>query len=139
MIDSYLNFNTPKLAVPLKFEVNLSSENILVYFINFIIIEKNTISNRGWFIDPLERMGDKKWLILIAMAPALLSSILIFMDQHITAVIMNRKEHKLKVFSFLSKLNFFDIKMIIFFKQFYNSYKILNNYFLSDIEMKTNF
>ena len=30
------------------------------------------------------------------MVPALLASILIFMDQQITAVIVNRKEHKLK-------------------------------------------
>ena len=29
--------------------------------------------------------------------PALLCTILIFMDQQITAVIINRKEHKLKV------------------------------------------
>lgn len=33
----------------------------------------------------------------MAALPALLCTILIFMDQQITAVIINRKEHKLKV------------------------------------------
>lgn len=35
--------------------------------------------------------------MLVAALPALLCTILIFMDQQITAVIINRKEHKLKV------------------------------------------
>ena len=36
-------------------------------------------------------------MCLAAAIPALLVTILIFMDQQITAVIVNRKEHKLKV------------------------------------------
>ena len=36
-------------------------------------------------------------MYLAAAIPALLVTILIFMDQQITAVIVNRKEHKLKV------------------------------------------
>lgn len=36
-------------------------------------------------------------MYLAAALPALLVTILIFMDQQITAVIVNRKEHKLKV------------------------------------------
>jgi hypothetical protein len=35
--------------------------------------------------------------VIAAIIPALLCTILIFMDQQITAVIINRKEHKLKV------------------------------------------
>lgn len=35
--------------------------------------------------------------MIAAIIPALLCTILIFMDQQITAVIINRKEHKLKV------------------------------------------
>lgn len=54
-----------------------------------------TSKNRGWLIDPL---GDNPWwTLLVAALPALLCTILIFMDQQITAVIINRKEHKLKV------------------------------------------
>ena len=34
---------------------------------------------------------------VLAVLPALLATILIFMDQQITAVIVNRKENKLKV------------------------------------------
>lgn len=36
-------------------------------------------------------------MYLASFAPALLVTILIFMDQQITAVIVNRKENKLKV------------------------------------------
>lgn len=54
-----------------------------------------TSKNRGWLIDPL---GENPWwTLLVAALPALLCTILIFMDQQITAVIINRKEHKLKV------------------------------------------
>lgn len=54
-----------------------------------------TSKNRGWLIDPL---GSNPWWTLpMAALPALLCTILIFMDQQITAVIINRKEHKLKV------------------------------------------
>ncbi|KAF7702397.1 hypothetical protein HF521_001680 [Silurus meridionalis] len=35
-------------------------------------------------------------MVLVSVVPALLCTILIFMDQQITAVIINRKEHKLK-------------------------------------------
>ncbi|KAG7238657.1 hypothetical protein INR49_030731 [Caranx melampygus] len=49
---------------------------------------------RGWFIPPFG--GNPWWVYLAAALPALLVTILIFMDQQITAVIVNRKEHKLK-------------------------------------------
>jgi hypothetical protein len=39
-----------------------------------------------------------------ALLPALLATILIFMDQQITAVIVNRKENKLKVNELIFKL-----------------------------------
>ena len=39
------------------------------------------------------------WLIPLAAIPAMLGMILIFLDQQITSVIVNRKEHKLKVSS----------------------------------------
>jgi anion exchange protein len=76
LLDSYCGYNTPKLDVPLKFET--------------------TIPTRGWFINPITRNPDKPWLALLAIIPALLATILIFMDQHITAVIVNRRENKLK-------------------------------------------
>jgi len=37
------------------------------------------------------------WIAIAAAIPALLGTILIFMDQQITAVIVNRKDNKLKV------------------------------------------
>lgn len=54
-----------------------------------------TSPNRGWFVRPFG--GNPWWVYLAAALPALLVTILIFMDQQITAVIVNRKEHKLKV------------------------------------------
>nr|KAF6476235.1 solute carrier family 4 member 7 [Rousettus aegyptiacus] len=73
-IDYLVGVPSPKLHVPEKF--------------------KPTDPSRGWFISPL---GENPWwTLLIAAVPALLCTILIFMDQQITAVIINRKEHKLK-------------------------------------------
>lgn len=74
LIDYLVGVPSPKLLVPEKFEP--------------------TRKDRGWFIDPLG--GNPWWTLLIAALPALLCTILIFMDQQITAVIINRKEHKLK-------------------------------------------
>ncbi|XP_066101054.1 sodium bicarbonate cotransporter 3 isoform X7 [Saccopteryx bilineata] len=74
VIDYLVGVPSPKLHVPEKFEP--------------------TDPNRGWIISPL---GENPWwTLLIAAVPALLCTILIFMDQQITAVIINRKEHKLK-------------------------------------------
>ncbi|EQB77338.1 sodium-driven chloride bicarbonate exchanger [Camelus ferus] len=56
---------------------------------------KPTRDDRGWFVTPLG--PNPWWTVIAAIIPALLCTILIFMDQQITAVIINRKEHKLKV------------------------------------------
>ncbi|TKS82739.1 Sodium-driven chloride bicarbonate exchanger [Collichthys lucidus] len=53
-----------------------------------------TSNTRGWLISPLG--PNPWWTLLVAAVPALLCTILIFMDQQITAVIVNRKENKLK-------------------------------------------
>ncbi|XP_075275098.1 sodium bicarbonate cotransporter 3 isoform X6 [Opisthocomus hoazin] len=74
LIDYLVGVPSPKLHVPEKFEP--------------------TRKDRGWFINPLG--VNPWWTLLIAAIPALLCTILIFMDQQITAVIINRKEHKLR-------------------------------------------
>ncbi|KAH8419407.1 hypothetical protein KR222_011188, partial [Zaprionus bogoriensis] len=56
---------------------------------------KPTLSTRGWIIPPFTEKNPI-WSPLIAVFPAMLGTILIFMDQQITAVIVNRKENKLK-------------------------------------------
>ena len=38
-----------------------------------------------------------RYVYILSSIPALLLTILLFMDQQITSVIVNRKEHKLKV------------------------------------------
>ncbi|XP_056587389.1 electrogenic sodium bicarbonate cotransporter 1 isoform X2 [Triplophysa dalaica] len=73
-VDALVGVDTPKLLVPSEF--------------------KPTSPNRGWFVPPFG--GNPWWVYLAASLPALLVTILIFMDQQITAVIVNRKEHKLK-------------------------------------------
>uniref|UniRef100_A0A673NQ28 Anion exchange protein n=1 Tax=Sinocyclocheilus rhinocerous TaxID=307959 RepID=A0A673NQ28_9TELE len=73
-VDALVGVDTPKLLVPSEF--------------------KPTSPNRGWFVPPFG--GNPWWVYLASLLPALLVTILIFMDQQITAVIINRKEHKLK-------------------------------------------
>ncbi|XP_026112461.1 electrogenic sodium bicarbonate cotransporter 1-like isoform X2 [Carassius auratus] len=73
-VDALVGVDTPKLIVPSEF--------------------KPTSPNRGWFVPPFG--GNPWWVYLAAALPALLVTILLFMDQQITAVIVNRKEHKLK-------------------------------------------
>uniref|UniRef100_A0A0K8SVL4 Anion exchange protein n=2 Tax=Lygus hesperus TaxID=30085 RepID=A0A0K8SVL4_LYGHE len=72
-LDCVMNLATPKLEVPSEF--------------------KPTLPGRGWVISPFKNSW---WTIPLAIFPALLGTILIFMDQQITAVIVNRKENKLK-------------------------------------------
>ncbi|NXP79662.1 S4A8 protein, partial [Ramphastos sulfuratus] len=55
---------------------------------------KPTRDDRGWVINPIG--PNPWWTVLAALIPALLCTILIFMDQQITAVIVNRNEHRLK-------------------------------------------
>ncbi|XP_033298351.1 sodium bicarbonate cotransporter 3 isoform X11 [Bombus bifarius] len=73
-LDHFVNIPTPKLEVPEEF--------------------KPTLAGRGWMIWPFQ--SNPWWSAIVACLPALLGTILIFMDQQITAVIVNRKENKLK-------------------------------------------
>ncbi|KAL5965516.1 Sodium-driven chloride bicarbonate exchanger [Taenia solium] len=76
LIDFFSGLHTPKLLVPISFEPTLG------------------YNKRGWIIPPFN--GNPWWSSLVAAGPALLAVILIFMDQQITAVIVNRRENKLK-------------------------------------------
>jgi solute carrier family 4 (sodium bicarbonate transporter), member 10 len=73
--DYVVNIKTPKLDVPREF--------------------KPTLPSRQWLISPYHELNPF-YSIFLAIIPALLGTILIFMDQQITAVIVNRKENKLK-------------------------------------------
>uniref|UniRef100_A0A915P492 Anion exchange protein n=1 Tax=Meloidogyne floridensis TaxID=298350 RepID=A0A915P492_9BILA len=74
LLDIFVGINTPKLNVPSTF--------------------RPTWSGRGWFVPPFG--SNPFWTILFAILPALLACVLIFMDQQITTVIVNRRENKLK-------------------------------------------
>ncbi|XP_055959093.1 sodium bicarbonate cotransporter 3 isoform X3 [Patella vulgata] len=73
-LDILVGLHTPKLEVPSTFSP--------------------TNPDREWFIMPFGK--NPWWFSIAALIPALLCTILIFMDQQITAVIVNRKENKLK-------------------------------------------
>lgn len=74
-------------------------------------------------MNPIEK--NPWWLPIAAIIPALLATILIFMDQQITAVIVNRKENKLKVF-YNQAINrtLFYINLPILVIHMYNVYTI---------------
>lgn len=74
ILDYFSGIRTPKLEVPIEF--------------------KPTLPGRGWVIMPFN--GNPVYTPLLAVLPALLGTILIFMDQQITSVIINRTENKLK-------------------------------------------
>ncbi|XP_054255015.1 electroneutral sodium bicarbonate exchanger 1-like [Indicator indicator] len=74
LIDFLVGIPSPKLQVP--------------------SVIKLTRDDRGWFISPIG--PNPLWTVFAALLPALLCTILVFMDQHITVAIVNRKDHKLK-------------------------------------------
>lgn len=73
-VDYSVGLSTQKLTIPSKFEPT---------------------TGRSWIVPLFAK--NSFITILIATVPALIATILIFMDQQITAVIINRKEFKLKV------------------------------------------
>uniref|UniRef100_A0A8C6NCD1 Anion exchange protein n=1 Tax=Melopsittacus undulatus TaxID=13146 RepID=A0A8C6NCD1_MELUD len=73
-VDATLGLETPKLLVPSEL--------------------KPTNPERGWIVSPFG--ANPWWVCLVSAVPAVLVTILIFMDQQITAVILNRKEYKLQ-------------------------------------------
>ncbi|NWX47087.1 S4A4 protein, partial [Steatornis caripensis] len=72
--DAALGLETPKLLVPSEL--------------------KPTNPARGWIVSPFG--ANPWWVCLVSAVPAVLVTILIFMDQQITAVILNRREYKLQ-------------------------------------------
>ena len=75
LTDNLVGIDTPKLDVPGEFQ-------------------PTSLKRGGWLISPIPEQNPW-WTTIVAIIPALLGTILIFMDQQITAVIVNRKEHKL--------------------------------------------
>ncbi|XP_059681610.1 anion exchange protein 4 [Gavia stellata] len=73
-VDAALGLETPKLLVPSEL--------------------KPTNPARGWIVFPFG--ANPWWVCLVSSVPAVLVTILIFMDQQITAVILNRREYKLQ-------------------------------------------
>ncbi|XP_039602586.1 electroneutral sodium bicarbonate exchanger 1-like [Polypterus senegalus] len=88
MVSDFAVFLTILLMVVIDYFLGIPSQKLLVPS-----VFKPTRDDRGWLINPIG--PNPWWTVLAAIIPALLCTILIFMDQQITAVIINRKEHKL--------------------------------------------
>ncbi|XP_056425878.1 anion exchange protein 4 [Hyla sarda] len=118
-IDVMCGLETPKLVVPNEF--------------------KPTNPNRGWFVYPFG--GNQWWVCLLSGIPAILITILLFMDQQITAVILNRKEYKLKKGAGLH-LDFFCISLLIIVTSFmglpwYVSATVISLAHMNSLKMET--
>ncbi|XP_061886830.1 electrogenic sodium bicarbonate cotransporter 4-like isoform X3 [Entelurus aequoreus] len=111
-LDALLDLDTPKLHVPTEIKLRklISDFAIFMSIMSFVGLDmlvgldtpklivptelKPTRSDRGWLVMPFGK--NPWWWYLASSVPALLVTILIFMDQQISAVIVNRKENKLK-------------------------------------------
>ncbi|XP_075312615.1 electrogenic sodium bicarbonate cotransporter 4 [Odontesthes bonariensis] len=111
-LDLLLELHTPKLHVPteLKMRKLISDFSIFMSIMSFVGLDmlmgldtpklivptefKPTRPDRGWLVLPFGK--NPWWWHVASSVPALLVTILIFMDQQISAVIVNRKENKLK-------------------------------------------
>ncbi|XP_054613339.1 electrogenic sodium bicarbonate cotransporter 4 isoform X4 [Dunckerocampus dactyliophorus] len=111
-LDALLDLDTPKLHVPTEIKLRklISDFAIFMSIMSFVGLDmlvgldtpklivptelKPTRSDRGWLVMPFGK--NPWWWHLASFVPALLVTILIFMDQQISAVIVNRKENKLK-------------------------------------------
>ncbi|XP_070707083.1 electrogenic sodium bicarbonate cotransporter 4 [Pempheris klunzingeri] len=111
-LDYLLGLDTPKLHVPTEIKLRklISDFAIFMSIMCFVALDmligldtpklivptelKPTRSDRGWLVMPFGK--NPWWWYLASSVPALLVTILIFMDQQISAVIVNRKENKLK-------------------------------------------
>nr|XP_057913811.1 electrogenic sodium bicarbonate cotransporter 4 isoform X1 [Doryrhamphus excisus] len=111
-LDTLLDLDTAKLHVPTEIKLRklISDFAIFMSIMSFVGLDmlvgldtpklivptelKPTRSDRGWVVMPFGK--NPWWWHLASFIPALLVTILIFMDQQISAVIVNRKENKLK-------------------------------------------
>lgn len=90
---------------PIVFSLFLATSAIFIIIINLLhpininilcVCDQPTRLDRGWLVMPFGK--NPWWWYVASFVPALLVTILIFMDQQISAVIVNRKENKLKVY-----------------------------------------
>ncbi|PVD39088.1 hypothetical protein C0Q70_01716 [Pomacea canaliculata] len=102
--DAIIGIETPKLTVPVEFKVMFFfCTSYKPFTFNILLNNNNYRRHRICSLHAMTGAGlltpwsDKNpwWLILAATIPAVLAVILVFMDQQITAVIVNRKENKL--------------------------------------------
>ncbi|XP_046717332.1 electrogenic sodium bicarbonate cotransporter 4 isoform X3 [Silurus meridionalis] len=111
-LDHLMSLETPKLHVPTQIKLRklISDFSIFTSIMTFVGLDillgletpklivptefKPTRPDRGWMVNTIGK--NPWWMCLASFVPALLVTILIFMDQQITAVIVNRKENKLK-------------------------------------------
>ncbi|CAB1332533.1 unnamed protein product, partial [Coregonus sp. 'balchen'] len=96
-IDYLLGLDTPKLHVPTEIKLRklISDFSIFMSIMTFVGLDMLVGLDTPKLIVPTE-FKNPWWVYVASAVPALLVTILIFMDQQISAVIVNRKENKLK-------------------------------------------
>ena len=112
LIDIQCGFETWKLHLPTEFKVKYAYHHFA--FLHFSCMKSQLLGSycetilyivefqltradiRGWIV-PLSDEHFPWYMSIMAIIPALLLVIIIFIEQHIASVIVNRKEHKLKV------------------------------------------
>ena len=82
LLNYFADVKTPKLIVPASFQPTWEGRD---WVVTHALIFPDHLLTNPWWVD-----------VFLAPVLAILATILIFMDQQITAVIVNRKEHKLK-------------------------------------------
>lgn len=93
-MNAWVNINVRRKKTSL-FNYLFKTKHILLTHLCLTLSLQPTRPDRGWVVMPIGK--NPWWMYLASFVPALLVTILIFMDQQITAVIVNRKENKLKV------------------------------------------
>ncbi|XP_074785625.1 electroneutral sodium bicarbonate exchanger 1-like [Athene noctua] len=88
-VSDFAGFLTIVIMVLMDFMVGIPSPKLHVPH-----VFKPTRDDRGWFISPIG--PNPWWTVLAALIPALLCTILIFMDQQITSISVDGKEQRLK-------------------------------------------
>ncbi len=99
-VNLLVGLNVPRLHVPDEIKVRAGIYLQAPTPRSYAYFSDQPSIDRAWLVDPLN-MKDW-WVPLASGLPAIFLTILVFMDQQITATIVSRKDNRLMV-SFCSK------------------------------------
>lgn len=91
-VREFLSDFGPTIAIMIMSAVSFLLHEVQIETLK-VPLQIATSSGRPWFVNPFDA---PKWVWAAAAVPALLVSILLFLDQNITVRLVNSKEHALK-------------------------------------------